>query len=451
MSSYIESEVVELKEKYNDNFVREVVAFLNADGGQIYIGVNDGGQVIGVKNIDVTLKQVSDCITDQIEPSPRNEIKNEIIYDEGNPIIVVTVCKGIRPIYCVKKYGYSSKGCLVRIGTACKEMTAEEIQYRYRQQMLNGDYMLQARARYAPLSFDMMKILLTSRGLHINDIAFDVTFNLKCSDGHYNLLAEILSDHNMVPLIFVKFAGADKTSISQRSDYGSQSLLLGYQKLKDRLVAENICRTDTMVRPRIDRYMYDMDCVNEALVNMLVHNDWTLTEPLVAFYTDRVVFTSHGGLPEGMTEEDFFNGVSHPRNAVLMRIFLNLGIVEHTGHDVPMIVKKYGREAFSIQKTHIDVTIPFDPEVIASVPRIGTDSGTNHGTDSDINHDDELSKNESTIILELIKNPTITYAELAREAGVSRRTVSRALATLVEKKYIERVGNNKSGYWKVIK
>lgn len=450
MSSYIESETVELKERYNDNFVREVVAFLNADGGQIYIGVRDDGQVIGANNIDATLKQVSDCITDQIEPSPRNEIKSEIIHNDGSPIIVVTVCKGIRSIYCVKKYGYSSKGCLVRIGTACKEMTAEEIQYRYRQQMINGDYMLQARAKYAPLSFDMMKILLTSRGLHINDSAFDASFNLKCPDGQYNLLAEILSDHNMVPIIFVKFAGTDKTSISQRSDYGEQSLLLGYQKLKDRLIAENICRTDTTVRPRIDRYLYDMDCINEALVNMLVHNDWTLTEPLVAFYSDRVVFTSHGGLPQGMTEEEFFNGVSHPRNAVLMRIFLNLGIVEHTGHGIPMIVQKYGKNAFSIQKTHIDVTIPFAPEVMASVPRFGTDSGTNDGTDGDASYTDDLTENESCIILELIKKPTITYAELAREAGISRRTVSRVLATLVEKKYIERVGNNKSGYWKVI-
>ena len=88
------------------------------------------------------------------------------------------------------------------------------------------------------------------------------------------------SDHL---LIFVKFSGTDKTSISYKSDYGGQSIVLGYQKMKGRLIAENICKTDTTVRPRKDEYLYNMDCVNETLVNMLVHNDWTVTEPLVAF------------------------------------------------------------------------------------------------------------------------------------------------------------------------
>ena len=88
----------------------------------------------------------------------------------------------------------------------------------------------------------MMKILLVSKGLHINHTSFDATYNLKRIDGSYNLLAELLSDKNSIPLIFVKFLGSNKATISQRSDYGDQSILLGYQKLKDRLIAENICK-----------------------------------------------------------------------------------------------------------------------------------------------------------------------------------------------------------------
>jgi DNA-binding MarR family transcriptional regulator len=55
------------------------------------------------------------------------------------------------------------------------------------------------------------------------------------------------------------------------------------------------------------------------------------------------------------------------------------------------------------------------------------------------------------VILELIKNPENTYNQLTSEMGVSRRSVSRAVASLVEKKYIERVGNNKLGFWKIIR
>lgn len=446
MTQYIESETVELKSKYAaDSFVREVVSFLNAEGGVIYIGVQDDGTVIGVENVDDVLRNISDCITDQIEPRPSGEIANEVIYEDNLPILAVNVKKGIRSIYCIRKYGYSSKGCPIRIGTTCKEMSYEEIQFRYRRQLTSEDFMLQASAKYAPLSFSMMKILLVSRGFHINENAFEASFNLKRADGSYNVLAEILADQNMVPLIFVKFSGVNKAAISHRSDYGGQSLLLGRQRMKDRLIAENICKTDTSVRPRIDEYLYDMDCVNEALANMLVHNDWTETEPLVAFYSDRVVFTSHGGLPQGITEEEFFMGVSRPRNATLMRIFLNLGIIEHTGYGVPLIVKKYGREAFDIHRTYIDVTIPFNQAVFEPKEPSRLRRPHHKGVDEAI----PLDKDEQRIIQELAKKPNITYNELMLKLGVSRKTVSRKLASLVEKEQIERVGNNRTGYWKI--
>ncbi len=448
MNRYYESESTELKAGYTDTVVREIVSFLNAEGGVIYIGIEDDGTVIGIENVEGVLRKVSDCITDQIEPKPIGEVISAVILEDNLPIVVVNVKKGIKPLYCIKKYGFSSKGCPVRIGNTCKEMSSEEIQYRYKSLFVDQDYMLLASAKYAPLSFEMMKILLTGRGYHINESSFESSFKLRRNDGTYNLLAEVLADKNMVPLIFVKFSGTDKTSISHRSDYGGQSILLGYQKMKDRLIAENICKTDTSVRPRIDEYLYDIDCVNEALVNMLVHNDWTVTEPLVSFYSDRVVFTSHGGIPQGITEEEFYNGVSQPRNALLMRIFLNMGIVEHTGHGVPMIVKRYGREVFDIHKGYINVTIPFNKNVLASVPNsVINERAVGYG----VRLYKDLTDTEKEAILVLVEKPDITYDKLALEINVSRRTVARTIASLTEKKYIERVGNNKVGFWKVIR
>ena len=317
-------------------------------------------------------------------------------------------------------------------------MNSAEIEYRYQMNFIDNDFILKAPSHYAPLSFDMMKILLTSKGYHINQAAFESNFSLLQKNGEYNLMAELLSDKNMVPLIFVKFRGSTKASISQRSDYGNQSILLGLQRLKDRLIAENICVTDTTVRPRVDEYLFDIDCVNEALVNAIVHNDWTISEPLVSFYDDRLEITSHGGIPREIFQKDFFNGVSHPRNSVLMRIFLKPGIVEHTGHGIPKIIEKYGKEAFDIHDTYINVIIPFNKKVTDTMA-----SGKNLS--------DDLSENEKRILLELINNPSIPYDTLVVELGISRRTVSRVFVPLVEKGYIERVGTNKKGYWKIIR
>ena len=445
---YIESETLELKEKYTDAIVRDIVAFLNTQGGEIYVGIADSGEINGIPDdqMDETQKKISDCITSQIEPNPQAEITTTFIRENGKNIIRTSVGKGFKPIYCIKKYGFSSKGCLVRIGTTCKEMSSAEIEYRYQRNFIDDDYILKAPSHYAPLSFDMMKILLTSKGYHINQTAFESNFSLLQKNGEYNLMAELLSDKNMVPLIFVKFRGNTKASISQRSDYGDQSILLGLQRLKDRLIAENICITDTTVRPRVDEYLYDMDSVNEALVNAIVHNDWTISEPLVSFYEDRVEITSHGGIPREISQKDFFNGGSHPRNSVLMRIFLKLGIVEHTGHGIPKIIEKYGKEAFDIHDTYINVIIPFNKKVTSTIT-----SGKNDGKNDGKNLSDELSDNEKRVLLELINNPSIPYDTLVVELGISRRTVSRVFVSLVEKGYIERVGTNKKGYWKIIR
>ena len=87
MKQYIESETTELKEKNTDTICKEIVAFLNSMGGTIVIGVKDDGTVIGISDIDNTLKKISDVITTQIEPNPQDEIKTELKFDNGKTLI----------------------------------------------------------------------------------------------------------------------------------------------------------------------------------------------------------------------------------------------------------------------------------------------------------------------------------------------------------------------------
>ena len=308
MNQYVESEKVELKAKYTDAICKEIVAFLNADGGQIIIGVDDNGNVIGVDKIDETLKKISDVITMQIEPNPQEEIRTELKFDSGKTLIVLFISKGTRNIYCQKKYGFSSNGCVIRIGTTCKEMTAEQIRVRYEKNFYDEEYMIKKRASRTDLSFRELKIYYSEKGFHVEDSSIEANFNLRNKDGEYNLLAELLADKNNIPFIFVKFSGVDKAAISERNDYGYGCILSVYEKIKARLSAENICISDTTVRPRKDRYLFDYDAVNEAVLNALVHNDWTITEPQISVFSDLMEILSHGGLPNGMTIEDFYEG-----------------------------------------------------------------------------------------------------------------------------------------------
>ncbi len=443
MTKYIESEDLELKEKYTDSIAKEIVSFLNGNGGTIIIGVRDDGSVAGVERIDEVLRKISDIITDQIEPNPQDEISSELKFDSGKTIIVIHINKGQQHIYCRKKYGFSSAGCTVRVGTACKEMTPDQIKIRYEQKFIDAEYMLKKRSSLPDLSFRELRIYYSEKGYHLEDRSFETNLNLRNDAGEYNLLAELLSDRNNIPFIFVKFQGKNKAAISERSDYGHGCILTTYGKIKNRLEAENICVSDTTVRPRKDVFLFDFDCVNEAVLNALVHNDWTITEPQISMFRDRIEILSHGGLPAGMTEQQFFDGISRPRNATLMRIFLNMGLTEHTGHGVPTIVERYGTGVFEIQSNYIRCTIPFEKDVLTETDgrNVGLNVGMNVG----------LNKTEKKVIKLLIEDPSATSSELAKQIGVTGRTIERTFNSLQEKKMLERIGSRRDGNWIVVK
>ena len=441
---YIESEVLELKAKFTDTICKEIVAFLNTNGGDIIIGIDDNGRVVGLNNIDEISKKISDIITDQIEPNPQSIISSEIRYDEGKMLLVVHVQKGVSPLYCQKKYGFSSAGCVMRIGTTCKNMTSEQIHARYEKNFINSDIMTVIQAKYGSISFKTLKIYYTEKGYHLDDSSFETNLNLRTPNGEYNLLAELLSDKNTIPLITVKFQGTDKTSVSERNDYGNQCLLFSYEQIKNRVAAENICVVDTTVRPRVDRFLFDFDSVNEAIINALVHNDWNSSQPLISFYSNRIEILSHGGLPKGQTKELFFKGISRPRNDMLMRIFLNMNLTEHTGHGIPVILSKYGEEAFDIGDSYVMVTIPYDKEVQSIASKninVGTNVGTNVG----------LNTTEKRVIFHLLENPDSTADDMSIVIGVTKRTIERTLKKLQEKGLLVRTGAKKSGSWIVIK
>lgn len=449
MAFYCETESVELKERFSDTIAKEVVSFLNTDGGQLIVGVKDDGTVIGVDKLDETLRRISDVITMQIEPNPQDEVTTEVKFESDKAIIILNIAKGSRNIYCQKKYGFSSNGCTIRIGTTCKEMTPEQIKIRYEQNFIDNEYMLKKRSSMADLSFRELKIYYTEKGFHVAEAgAFEKNLNLKTSEGEYNLLAELLADRNHIPFIFVKFQGSNKASISERNDFGYGCLLTTYTKLKNKLSAENTCVSNTTVRPRIDKYLYDIDCVNEAVLNALVHNDWTITEPQISMFNNRIEILSHGGLPNGMTKKQFFEGISKPRNVTLMRIFLSMGLVEHTGHGIPTIVEHYGESVFEIEDNYIRCTIPFNEEVMTHLIQNGG-LNANGGINGGINGG--LKPSEKKVLSGILENPDESASQMAERLGLGQRTVERAFARLQVLGMIERIGSKRNGRWIVIK
>ena len=140
-----------------------------------------------------------------------------------------------------------------------------------------------------------------------------------------------------------------------------------------------------------------------------------------------------------MTKEQFMAGESRPVNDELMRIFLACGIVEQSGHGVPLVIKKYGENAYKFEGDFIKVVIPLDKK--------GFTTSKNEVVNEVVNEGVSLADKEITIYRIVKRNPDITYLRLAEESGVSKATAERIMKSLKEKGIIIRVGSDKTGHW----
>jgi predicted HTH transcriptional regulator len=204
----------------------------------------------------------------------------------------------------------------------------------------------------------------------------------------------------------------------------------------------NIIQADERDRvvERKDVPLFDDKAFREAVINAILHNLWVEgNEPMITVYSDRIEILSRGTLAPKQTMEGFYLGRSIPVNRKLSEIFIQLHISEKSGRGVPKIVEIYGRDAFTFEENAIVVTIPFN-----RITQVGNNVGNKVG-----NNQKPLNQTRQIIIAEMRNNPNITKAELSRLLGISTTAVDNNISYLKKNGYIERIGSNKTGYWKV--
>ena len=152
-------------------------------------------------------------------------------------------------------------------------------------------------------------------------------------------------------------------------------------------------------------------------------------------FSDRIEIISTGGLAEGLTKEEFFKGISRPVNAKLQKIFGQLGYVEQTGHGIPLIISKYGRQAFDITDNFVNVMIPFNREF------------SEQQTETNIT----LNEAQLKVCNYLKGHPKTTLKALASECGVSDGYIRKIMTFLKNNGYVRHDGSNKTGFWTMLK
>ena len=145
-------------------------------------------------------------------------------------------------------------------------------------------------------------------------------------------------------------------------------------------------------------------------------------------------------MPFGQTKENFFKGISKPRSDWFIRVLRVLGFAERTGHGIPQIISKYGKEAFEITDSFILVTLSYDMEVTSSL------DGDEH-----LNEHLETNGNDrEKVVIQLIKaNPYITYDEVSSKLDISIATTRRIFSSLKKKGILVGYRTNRYDKWKL--
>ena len=190
--------------------------------------------------------------------------------------------------------------------------------------------------------------------------------------------------------------------------------------------------------------MYNYDAVREAVINAIVHNDWSSEySPKFEFFNNRLEISSFGGIQEEFTEEEFLKGYSAPKNPELMRVFKDLDLVERLGTGIRKILKKYDKSIFKFYPHFIIVSIKYNKN------EFEYSNNSNKTTEIDtINLN--LSKTQEDIINLISEKPHITQSEMSAILNITSRMVRYYLSDLVKQGYIKRVGSNKKGSWIII-
>jgi len=352
-----ENNRIEYKQELTDDLEKEVVAFLNAQvGGILYMGINKTGKAVGVSDTDGLQLKIKDRLKNNILPSCMGlfDVIHETI--ENKNIIKVNVASGAEKPYYIKKKGMSEKGCYIRIGSAAEPMPITMIEELFSKRTRNS--LGKIVSNQQDLSFEQLKIYYEAKKLKLGE-KFAQNLEMLTKKGEYNYVAYLLADENGNSIKVAKYANTDRVDLIESNEYGYCSLVKATKSVLDKLELENKTITKITSKERIETRLWNAIALREAVINALIHNDYTReVPPKFEIFSNRLEITSYGGLFEGMTQNDFFDGLSLPRNKELMRIYKDLDMVEQLGSGVPRILQAYSKDCFKFSDNYLRMTLP---------------------------------------------------------------------------------------------
>jgi len=338
--TYEESTQVELKLEISTDFKKEIVAFANTDGGEIFVGVAKDGTIAGVENAEDVMAQIGNMIRDGIKPDLTAYTLIEAVTSGANKIIRVAILRGTKRPYHFADKGLRPVGVFVRHGVSSVPATEESIRQMLRDS--DGTVFDKARSINQDLTFGYAESFFSSSSVGFSDNN-KRSLGLMDADGYYTNAALLLSDQCSHSTKCAVYEGSGKTKFKARKEFFG-SILRQLDEVFEYLLLNNNQNSSFEGLKRVDYPDYPEYALRESLLNTYVHRDYDYSgSTIINIFDNRMEFVSIGGLVKGLTMEDLFGGVSQSRNTVIATIFYRLELIEAYGTGIPRIIESYER------------------------------------------------------------------------------------------------------------
>ena len=409
-----ETRNIEFKEKVTNTFLKTVSAYANYGTGKIEFGIKDNGEIVGVQDpIDVSLN-IENKINDSITPNPQYSLS----INDKTDVITLTVFKGKDTPYFYKAKAYK------RNDSASIEVDDIELKRLIlRGENRSYDSLI---ARNQNLSFKILEKALQNK-LGIRKLTSDIliTLDLKKKDEGYTIAGELLADENNSRGVDIIKFGENISIIQDREILDNISIINQY-KLAVKKYNQYYQHEEIKGQNRVLVDLIPQEAFREAIANALVHRNWDINAQIkVAMYPDRIEVNSPGGLPTGLSKEEYLAGqLSVLRNPIIANVFFRLGLIEKFGTGIARILNSYEGSAvqpkFEIFENSIKIILP----VLAYSPQF-------------------LNSDES-VIFEILQLGPASAADLTEKTDFSRTKILNLLRKMASEGYVIKVGQGRA-------
>lgn len=420
-----ETENIEFKSEFTEEIYKEIIAFANTDGGTVYVGIDDNGNAVGLDNPDKEYTRITNGIRDAIMPDVTMFVRFSI---DNKKVVRITVSEGTNKPYYLRSKGLKPSGVYVRQGTSSAPASSEQIRKMIKES--DGDVFEEMRSLNQQLTFESAKRAFARYNTEFNETKYSA-LGIKGTDGLFTNLGLILSDNCSHTIKIAVFADSSNTEFRDNKEFGGSV----FSQLEDAFNYLMLCNKTAATfegLERIESRDYPEEAVREALLNAIVHRDYSFSGSIIINVNNtETEFISIGGLVPGLSAEDIRSGISQPRNPKLAEVFHRLHLIESYGTGIRRIYKLYENCA---AQPRIEVTANTFKIVLPNM----------NENQSAAKHKPEISERMKTVLGFISKNGAITDTEISNLLNLKKTQTYTVVKQMQQLGLISAIGKGKN-------